>query len=262
MHTHTHTHTQVEPRAKFGTSTTIGNMYDTIRLPKATDGTVLNALATKFRAFKLHSLKVAPEAFPAEFDIESRLSQSIWVQRITEPSTTILICVATEKDQDEELSESGDRQLRILLDGEWRGTFTMIGPILRDDYIFHKSGQPEPGPEGSETRWQLTTLFTLPAYRGHGIAKRLIEAAIAFGKLASHEIGRASKRDVRTRIRLVVHPKNTGVVKMYEKFGFVDSARMTVAEACIANGAADIVPRYADPEKWHSRFGVAMEILV
>jgi GNAT superfamily N-acetyltransferase len=240
----------------------MGNMYDTIRLPKDSDGTILNALATKFRAFKLHGLKVAPEAFPAEFDSESRLPQSTWLSRITEPSTTILICVATEKDKDEEPSMSGDRQLRILLDGEWRGTFTMIGPVSRDDYIFPKSGQPEPGPEGSETRWQLTSLFTLPAYRGHGIAKRLIEAAIEFGKLASDEMGRASERDVRTRIRLVVHPKNTGVVKMYEKFGFVDSARMTVAEACIANGAADTVPRYADPEKWHSRFGVAMEILV
>lgn len=237
-------------------------MYDTIRLPKNTDRTILNALATKFRAFKLHALKVAPEAFPAEFDSESRLPQSTWLSRITEPSTTILICVATEKDKDGEPSVSGDRKLRILLDGEWTGTFTMIGPVSRNDYIWPKSGQPEPGPEGSETRWQLTSLFILPVYRGHGIAKRLTEAAIKFGQLASNEMGKASGIDVQTRIRLVVHPKNTGVVKMYEKFGFVDSARMTVAEACVANGAADTIPKYADPEKWHSRFGVAMEILV
>jgi GNAT superfamily N-acetyltransferase len=240
----------------------MANMYDTIRLPKDTDGTILNTLATKFRTFKLHALKVAPEAFPAEFERESRLPQSTWLGRITEPSTTILICVATEKDKEEEPSMSGDSQLKILLDGEWAGTFTMIGPVSRDDYIWHESGQPEPGPEGSETRWQLTSLFILPVYRGHGIAKRLTEAAIEFGKLASDEIGRTSYSKVRTRLRLVVHPKNTGVVKMYEKFGFVDSARMTVAEACIANGAADAVPKYADPEKWHSRFGIAMEILV
>ncbi|KAG9192176.1 hypothetical protein G6011_10910 [Alternaria panax] len=240
----------------------MGNMYDTIRLPKDTDGMTLNAPATKFRAFKLHALKVAPAAFPAEFDSESRLPQSTRLSRITEPSTTILICVATAKDKDKEPPMSVDRQLRILLDGEWTGTFTMIGPVSRNDYIWPKSGQPEPGPEGSETRWQLTSLFTLPAYRGHGIAKRLTEAAIKFGKLASDEMGRASGRDLRTRIRLVVHLDNTGVVKMYEKFGFVDSARMTVAEARIANGAADVVPRYADPKKWHTRFGVAMDILV
>lgn len=237
-------------------------MYDTIRLPKETDGTLLNSLATKFRAFKLHALRVVPEAFSAEFDSESRLPQFAWLSRITEPSTTILVCFATEKEQGEELSLSGDKQLRMLLDGEWTGTFTMIGPVSRDDYIWPESGQPEPGSEGSETRWQLTTLFTLPAYRGHGIAKRLIETAIRYGKLVSDEMGRVSKRDVQTRIRLVVHPDNTGVVKMYEKYGFVDSARMIVAEACIANGAADIVPRCADPEKWHSRFGVAMELLV
>jgi GNAT superfamily N-acetyltransferase len=241
---------------------TMGNMFDTIRLPKDTDGTILNALATKFRTFKLHALKVAPEAFSAEFDSESRLPQSTWLSRITEPRTTIFICVATEKANGGKPSTSGDTQLKILLDGEWTGTFTMIGPVSRDDYIWPKSGQPEPGPEGSETRWQLTSLFILPVYRGHGIAKRLTEASIEFGKLASDEMGRASNRDVQTRIRLVVHPKNTGVVKMYEKFGFVDSARMTVAEACVANGAADTVPEYADPEKWHSRFGIAMEILV
>ncbi|KAH3945494.1 hypothetical protein HBI56_074680 [Parastagonospora nodorum] len=240
----------------------MGNIYDTVRLPKDAGGTLLSSLATKFRAFKLHALEVAPEAFPAELDSESRLPQSTWLSRIAEPSTTILICVTTEKDGDEEPSMSGDKQLRILLDGEWIGMFTMIGPVSRDDYIWPESGQPEPGLEGSETRWQLTSLFTLPAYRGHGIAKRLIEAAIRFGKVVSDEMGRASERDVQTRIRLVVHPDNTGVVKMYEKFGFVDSARMTVAEACIANGAADVVPRYADPKKWHSRFGVAMEILV
>jgi GNAT superfamily N-acetyltransferase len=241
----------------------MGNMYDTIRLPKDTDVTILGALATKFRTFKLHALKVAPEAFSAEFDSESRLPQSTWLSRITEPSTTILICVATEKaDNDEEPPISGDRQLKILLDDEWTGTFTIIGPVSRNNYIFPDSGQPEPGPEGSETRWQLTSLFTLPVYRGHGIAKRLIDAAIEFGKLTSNEVGRASGRNIQTRIRLVVHPRNTGVVKMYEKLGFVDSARMTVAEACVANKAADMIPEYADHEKWHSRFGIAMEILV
>lgn len=51
-------------------------------------------------------------------------------------------------------------------------------------------------------------------------------------------------------------------MKMYEKFGFVDCARMTVAEACRANLAADAVPRDADVGKWHSRFAVAMEIVV
>lgn len=87
-------------------------------------------------------------------------------------------------------------------------------------------------------------------------------ATIEYARAVSAKKERASGKQVQTRIRLVVHPKNTGVVKMYEKFGFVDSARMTVAEACRANGAGDMVPEDADPEKWHSRFGIAMEILV
>lgn len=258
MRVFAHTHHE----SNLSTSMTAETMYDTIRLPQDADATTLDALATKLRAFKLHALQVAPEAFSAEFAVESRLPQSTWLSRITVPGTAILVCVAIEQDKDERPSNFGDRQLRILLDGEWAGTFTMIGPISREEYIFPKSGQPEPGPEKSETRWQLTSLFTLPEHRGQGIAKRLTEAAIKAGKSASDEMGRVSGRDVRTRIRLVVHPDNTGVVKMYERFGFVDSARMTVAEACAANRAADAVPKNADPKKWHSRFGVAMEILV
>lgn len=243
-------------------STISEKTYTTIQIPKSSDTFHLNLLAKKFRQFKLDALQSAPEAFPAEFDTESQLPQSAWLKRITERSTTILICVATDTHVDEDTSTHRNRQLSILLDGEWTGMFTLIGPVSREDYFWPESGQPEPGPDGSETRWQLTSLFTMPAYRGCGIAKRLTDAAIDFGKLASSEMGKVSGRVVRTRIRLVVHPKNIGVVRMYEKFGFKDSARMTAAEACVANGAADMVPKDADPEKWHSRFGVAMEIFV
>jgi ribosomal protein S18 acetylase RimI-like enzyme len=239
-----------------------GLAYTTAYIPKIASSEQLEALAIKFRAFKLHSLKVAPEAFSAELHVESELPRSTWLARITEPRATILICVATPKSKACRTSEDTNGQLKLLFDGEWVGMFTMIGPVSRDEYIWPDSGQPEPGPEDAETRWQLTSLFTLPAYRGCGIAKRLTEAAVGFGKLASAETERVTGKEVRTRIRLVVHPKNTGVVKMYEKFGFVDSARMTVAEACVANGAGDVVPKNADPEKWHSRFAVAMEVLV
>jgi ribosomal protein S18 acetylase RimI-like enzyme len=236
--------------------------YTTACIPKDVESTQLDALAEKFRDFKINALRTAPEAFSAELDVESQLPHSTWLSRITEPNTTILICVATSTDILDEASADRAGQLKMLLDGQWTGMFTMIGPVSRHDYIWPESGQPEPGPEDSETRWQLTSLFTLPTYRGCGIAKRLTEGAIESGKLASAELERVSNKKVWTRVRLVVHPKNTGVVKMYEKFGFVDSARMTVAEACVANGAGDMVPKDADPEKWHSRFGVAMEIVV
>jgi GNAT superfamily N-acetyltransferase len=242
--------------------TSSAKTYTTTSIPRDCASSHLDALAVKFRNFKLDALLSAPEAFSAEFDSESQLPHSTWLSRITESSTTILVCVATNTYTDEYAPTLGDEQIKTLLEGEWTGTFTLIGPVSRAHYIWPESGQPEPGPEGSETRWQLTSLFTLPAYRGLGIAKRLTEAAVEFGKNASNEMSRATGRVVRTRVRLIVHPKNTGVVKMYEKFGFKDSARMTVAEACFANGAGDMVPINADPEKWHSRFGVAMEILV
>jgi len=154
-----------------GTTTTT---YTTIPLPKTTPNTtLLSALATKFRAFKLHAFKVAPAAFSVVYDAEAQLPLSTWLARITEPSTTILICVATSTQHQHcnDAEKEEDTQSKILLDGEWTGTFTMIGPITRQDYLFPLSGQPTPGPEGSETRWQLTTLFTLPAYRGHGIVR-------------------------------------------------------------------------------------------
>ncbi|USP81284.1 uncharacterized protein yc1106_08558 [Curvularia clavata] len=251
-------------------STTQAVTYKTAFIPKNSGIEQITRLANKFRDFKLHALKTAPEAFSAELHVESQLPPSTWVSRITEPATTIFVCVAiplssTRRNSSSKCDEADDDELmRLLLDGEWTGMFTMIGPISRDAYIFPDSGQPEPGPEESETRWQLTSLFTLPAYRGCGIGKQLTEAAVEFASQvsAAKEKMSGGSYQVRTRVRLVVHPKNTGVVKMYEKFGFVDSARMTVAEACVANGAGDMVPKDADVDKWHSRFGVAMEILV
>ena len=238
--------------------------YATFSIPQDCGNLHLDALATKFRNFKLDALQRAPEAFSAEFNAESQLPHSVWLSRIIEPGTTTLVCVATATDKhtDGDASTPDNERLKALLEGEWTGTFTLIGPIPREDYLFPKSGQPEPGLEGFETRWQLTSLFTLPKFRGLGIARRLTEAAIQFGQHTSNKLGSATGRVVQTRVRLIVHPKNLGVVAMYEKFGFTDSARMTVAEACIANRAGDMIPADADPEKWHSRFGVAMEIFV
>ncbi|RYN79716.1 hypothetical protein AA0117_g3602 [Alternaria alternata] len=237
-------------------------VYVTTSIPKSSGSEQLARLALKFREFKIHALKTDPKAFSSELDIESQLPQSTWVERITEPGTSILICVAMSTDTAKQASEDRASQLKMLLDGDWAGMFTIIGPVPRDNYIFPESGQPAPGPEGSETRWQLTGLFTLPGYRGCGIAKRLTETAIHFGKLASTKMEKACGHKVHTRIRLIVHCHNTGVVNMYEKFGFVDNGRVTLAEACIANKAADMIPIDADPEKWHSRLGIAMEYLV
>lgn len=233
--------------------------HTTIPIPKSLDLSDLEHLATKLRAFKLLALRTSPSAFSSEYDSESQLPLSTWKTRITQAGSKILICVTASSDETEGIqTDIGHKpEVDVLLHGEWIGMFTMIGPISFSDYFFPNSGQPSPGPDDQEIRWQLTSLFVLNAYRGQGIAKQITLAAIAYGSSTS---GRTTA--TRTRFRLIVHPKNKEIVGMYKKLGFIDSGRMTLAEAYVANGDGDMIPLDAEAEKWHGRFGIAMEYLV
>ncbi|KAJ4290587.1 hypothetical protein N0V90_010805 [Kalmusia sp. IMI 367209] len=219
--------------------------FITVCIPKVFRSSHLEDLANKFRTFKLLALKTSPEAFSAEFESESQLPLSDWLRRITQPGVVILICAAIPSDKSNELLSGNDADFDVLLRSEWVGMFTMIGPVSLSDYYFPSSGQPNPGPDGSE-----------------GIAKRLTQAALNHGMDVAREIGKEWDKKPRTRFRLIVHPRNKDVVKMYERFGFKDSARMTLMEAYVANGDGEMVPDDADPEKWHSRLGIVMETLL
>ncbi len=71
----------------------------------------------------------------------------------------------------------------------------------------------------------------------------------------------AVKKGQRSRVRIMIHPRNIVVKKLYEGLGFVDAGNCTLAEAYLSNGDAEMLPAdggLSDPEKYHSRQGIIM----
>jgi GNAT superfamily N-acetyltransferase len=139
--------------------------------------------------------------------------------------------------------------------GDWVGNATLIGPITKDAYELPESGGPEVGGDDVETRWQMTAVFNTPLHRGKGIAKMLINCALEFAV-------KESGKDRESRTRIMIHPRNIEVKRLYEGLGFVDAGRCTLAEAYRSNGDANMLPSdggVSDPEKYLVRLGTVME---
>jgi hypothetical protein len=82
----------------------------------------------------------------------------------------------------------------------------------------------------------------------------LINGALEFA--AKKSGGRES------RTRIMIHPRNIVVKKLYEGLGFVDAGNCTLAEAYISNGDANMLPLdggASDPGKYLNRLGIIME---
>lgn len=186
---------------------------------------------------------------------------------MSNPGSRIVVCIVEEGEHHAEEEESQIE--RRLLENDWAGTFTLVGPVSLSSWLVPSSGQPPPGPDTAETRWHLTSLFVLPEHRGMGLASKLTLAAVRTGPSASlspagEENGnhRSGNPGSKTRFRLIVHPKNIGVVGLYEKLGFVKGGMYTQREAMVAMGDAAGVPVGAAGEKWDTRLAIGMEYLV
>lgn len=155
---------------------------------------------------------------------------------------------------------SEDMTVKRLVEAEWAGTFTLVGPMTCEAWLYPLSGQPAPAADAEETRWHLTSLFVLPQHRGRDLAAKLTLAAVQAGSswsAASDEaVGQGRDGQLgRTRFRLIVHPKNKPVVGLYEKLAFVVGGAYTQREAMMAMGYAAGIPLNAEADVWDQFHG-------
>ncbi|KAF3004424.1 hypothetical protein E8E13_010380 [Curvularia kusanoi] len=252
--------------------------YTTLVIPPYSDlpPNTLTPLAHKLRTFKLNALLSDPNAFSQSHAAESQLPLSAWEARVSNPDFRIVVCVVHNDnsdfigeregvEKDEKRKQSADAVER-LLNSNWAGTFTLVGPVAQDTWVFQESGQPTPGTDEEEKRWHLTSLFVLPEHRGRGLAAKLTLAALEAGTSISQSfpppVSGSQKVHLNTRFRLIVHPNNKPVVGLYSKLGFVEGGFYTQKEAMIAMGDAAGIPVDAEGEKWNSRLAIGMERLV
>lgn len=255
--------------------------YSTVVIPKSLSDESLTLLADKLRIFKLQALLSDPNAFSQNYATESRLPLSAWEVRVGNPDFRIVVCIIDNRDEQKLSSYGGGNEgpssqkaeehgmaVQRLVAAEWVGTFTLVGPVMRESWLCPQSKQPSPAADGEETRWHLTSLFVLPEHRGRGLAAKLTLAAVSAGSSASRALSREPENRgaegnvvAPTRFRLIVHPKNMSVVGLYEKLGFVKGGKYTQREAMVAMGDAAGIPSDGYSEKWDTRSGIGMEYL-
>lgn len=244
--------------------------YSTLLIPpfSSLPPNTLTRLAQKLRTFKLHALLSDPNAFSQSHATESRLPLTAWEARVSNPEFRIVVCVVDSGERtqfagdEKEVKEGVEEVVKRLLASDWAGTFTLVGPVSRDAWVYPLSGQPVPGPDEEERRWHLTSLFVLPDHRGRGLAAKLTLAAVQAGSSMARSYPSGQAVRTTTRFRLIVHPNNKPVVGLYEKLGFVVAGAYTQREAMMAMGDAEGIPEDAEGEKWDTRLGIGMEHVV
>ena len=220
-------------------------IYKVHHLPTS-DPMLLAFLAGKFAALRLTALTISTAAFSSSFAIESVLTPSQWTSRLKGQSLHTFIAVA--------YAPSTRPEEQTINTGDWIGSATLLGPFTKAKYHLIESGGPEPGEDDVEDKWQMTAVYNSPTHRGKGVAKTLIKAALDFAENA----GKGRK----TRIRIMIHPDNVVVKKLYDGLGFVDAGLCTLAEALISNSDDILLPvdhGKSDPGKYLNRRGLIME---
>ncbi|GFG18096.1 hypothetical protein IFM5058_08829 [Aspergillus udagawae] len=215
--------------------------YTYFRVSKTED---LTRSAQRYRDLRLQALKLSPSSFAATYESEALLTDEYWISRLSQPGREAFVCAARPASKPH--ASNGD-------DLEWVAQLTLLGPRTREEFTLPAtSGQPEPGLDEEEERWQLLGLYTLSSHRGRGIAKRLCAEAVKYLVQC-----RSEPRNV--NVRLMVKWGMDAAVRLYEQLGFKEVGSCTLAEALIANGEGDLLPEgYEAQEKFCARSGHVM----
>ncbi|VUC30408.1 unnamed protein product [Clonostachys rosea] len=230
--------------------------YTFFRIDK--DATNLPSLAARYKELRLAALQNSPASFSSTYETEAQFSDEVWLSRINTPNKETFICAAV----DEGSSGSIDPSTVPLEKCEWVAQVTLLGPVSADDYALPgDASQPEVTDDKEEEKWQMLSLYTLPQHRGKGLGKKLCKETFQF--LAS---SRRQYRDhgvpKQVRVRIMVKPDNHITLGLYRSMGFVDAGTCTLEEALRANGDADLLPPGLLPEKYKSRSGKIMALVL
>ncbi|KAF5252515.1 hypothetical protein FANTH_2409 [Fusarium anthophilum] len=195
--------------------------------------------AIKYRDLRLKALKASPESFSSTYEIESQFTEKEWIDRLLQDDRENFVCVATPAD-------AGSSST-----AQWVGQVTLRGPVSRKDFALPEaSGQPMPGGDDGEDRWQMLSLFILPEHQGRKLGQGLCREVIRHLQEAQQK--------ARTVVRLMVKPHNTATVHLYEKLGFETIGKCTLAEALVANGDGHLLPEDIADARYSTRSGLIM----
>jgi ribosomal protein S18 acetylase RimI-like enzyme len=176
--------------------------YSIIHVPHDEAG--IRKYLDDYKAFRLLSLQIAPEAFASTYAREVAFDDSVWYERLSNPIANSFLAIG----------ETG----KIL------SMSTMIGPLSYGTLEIPPLGNPWTGQDGWEAmaplHFRLNAIFTLPEARRRGISKALIKRSI---KHTTDE-ARAKNKDI--IFSVIVDTDNLKAKALYESVGFGEAARL------------------------------------
>lgn len=199
------------------------------------------ALAERCRAFRLHGLKTAPEAFASSYDAEVEMPLDFTWQRLTNPRARTFVAVRPKAGA--EMPKGSTEEILLSPSIEWLGNIALLGP-MRDHTAQKIADMRAPANASAEigyindlvrrdlaTGWEneeygdtmhffVGGMFVdLPARR-MGVGLQLINAVLEDAKT------RARKEGLKAlNVAIMVEEFNDAARLLYEKAGFVAKGR-------------------------------------
>ena len=180
-----------------------------------------NELVLRQKGFRLKSLQLDPAAFGSTFELEQQNPLETWGNRLKNPKVITLVALDGPAVEVHSETSDPDAAAAEILRHEWLGSVRLVGVEKEDEAHLLATGSPwgsearkDEGQKeafGSDAvpRYHLSGMFVVPAARGRGIGKKLIEDAI------SH-----SSRTGRVRYTIMVDADNIPATTLYSKLGF------------------------------------------
>lgn len=219
------------------------NSGEILLIPKAfPSSSHLDSIVERYKSVRLHGLQADPVSFSSTYEEESRFSHDTWLSRVQNPLGKTLVSVVTAHQQpasEPPTHSSGARNddavLQGLLQKEWVGIVTLLGPVrfpseqggqqpsVRPWDVYIKDGNyslpltdPEPDNfKGAHVVYLVVGLFVLPHARRRGHARRLVEASVKAVYDEATMFGA-----VKASITVQVEPGNVNARRLYESVGF------------------------------------------
>ncbi|OMP88281.1 hypothetical protein BK809_0003038 [Diplodia seriata] len=175
------------------------------------DKSAWDDLVSRQKSFRLFSLTSAPEAFGSTIERELQFTWDTWESRLTNPQATTFVAIPDDP------ASQGRLDIRQLLQHEWLGQLVLLRMYQEDQAELSANASPWTALKDGVMRddvvlhYHFNGMFVVPAARGQGIARKLIE----------HAIASSTPNDaVHAKYTVIVWAKNESAKRAFETCGF------------------------------------------
>jgi GNAT superfamily N-acetyltransferase len=187
--------------------------YSIIHVPHDEAG--IRKYIDDYKAFRLLSLQLAPEAFSSTYAREIAFDDDTWYGRLANPLANTFIAITDT--------------------GKIVSAVTMVGPLPLGPELLPPTGNPwiaikEASGQGEKhsSHFRLNAVFTLPKARRRGISKTLTKQSMEY---AEREARAQGESDI--VLSTVVEATNQSAKALYEAVGFIENKEFTATESGI-----------------------------